>query len=79
MIDPLKLPPFIRGDIYSFIQDNKLPLDIVNLSPRDIVDYWLQWNGIIGYTDNIINLVDAAFSAETRESILRRNDYDQPV
>lgn len=30
-------------------------------SKRDIVNAWLTWNGIVGYTEDIISLVQATF------------------
>jgi hypothetical protein len=27
------------------------------LSKREVLEYWLEWNGIIGYTDQILNTI----------------------
>lgn len=48
------LPPHIQRDIKSFLEDNPW-VDIS--SRRDLVTAWLTWNGIIGYEDQIIDLV----------------------
>lgn len=31
------------------------------LSESELIDYWLNWEGIIGYTDGIIRLVRSAY------------------
>lgn len=30
-------------------------------SKRDVVNAWLTWNGIVGYTDDIISIVQHTF------------------
>lgn len=36
--------------------------EIANMEPRDLVDAWLTWNGMLGYTDDIISLVRCAYN-----------------
>lgn len=31
------------------------------MSPRDLIDAFLQWEGIIGYTSHIIHQIEAAY------------------
>jgi hypothetical protein len=55
------LPAFIRSDIEEFQETNQLHLKIdengyCNIRPA--LNYWLQWNGIVGYTDNIITFIN---------------------
>ena len=54
------LPAHIRKDIEEFIEENnfiKCPLE--EFSTYDLIDHWLTWNGIIGYTGQIIDMIDA--------------------
>lgn len=36
--------------------------EVSNMEPRDLVDAWLQWNGMLGWTDDIIALVRCAYN-----------------
>jgi len=33
--------------------------DIDNMSNKAVLGYWLEWNGIIGYTNDIIEIMEA--------------------
>ncbi len=33
-----------------------------NLTSRELVQAWLNWNGILGYTDDILEVVEAAYN-----------------
>ena len=37
------------------------PEKIKEMTPRQKVDNWLKWNGIQGYTDDILDIVSAAY------------------
>lgn len=37
------------------------PEKIKEMTPRNKVDNWLKWNGIQGYTDDILDVVSAAY------------------
>jgi len=55
------LPSFIRSDIEEFQEENNLYLDIDKngyCNIKKALDYWLQWNGIVGYTNNIITFIN---------------------
>lgn len=41
--------------------------EVLEMSPFDLVDEWLIYNGIIGYTSNIIDVVKAAFEDENNK------------
>ena len=42
--------------------DCEYPLEeIVKMSPRQKVRNWLEWNGIQGFTDDILDVVSAAY------------------
>ena len=38
--------------------------EILEMSGYDFLDEWLQWNGIVNYTDDIINVIKVAFGIE---------------
>lgn len=40
--------------------------DVENMSAQTLVDSVLQWEGICGYTNRIINLIEKAFEVEIR-------------
>ena len=50
------LPVRMQNDIKDFLQDN--PWFFI-CSRKDMVDAYLQWNDIFGYTDQIIDAVVA--------------------
>lgn len=49
----MDLPQHILKDIILFTEDNNSELTD-QTSARDALDMYLEWNGIIGYTDRII-------------------------
>lgn len=48
------LPTHIQRDIKEFMKENP---HVYLMSRRDLVCAWLNWNGIFGYEDQIIDLV----------------------
>ena len=36
-------------------------MEILEMTPRQKVKNWLEWNGIQGYTDDILDIVSAAY------------------
>lgn len=38
------------------------PSELPHMSAAEIIDAWLSWNGIIRYTDQIIEVVEAAYA-----------------
>lgn len=62
----MKLPSYIRNDLKKALafadgvslNDRQLDAYIEQHSARDVVDAWLEWNGIIGFTGQIITLVN---------------------
>ena len=36
-------------------------MEIAEMSPRQKVKNWLEWNGIQGFTDDILDVVSAAY------------------
>lgn len=40
---------------------------IKSMSPYDILDAWLQWEGIQGYTDDILTLVSGLYNVDLND------------
>ena len=40
---------------------------INSMSPYDILDAWLQWEGIQGYTDDILTLVSGLYNVDLND------------
>lgn len=38
--------------------------EILEMSGYEFLDEWLKWTGILGYTDDIINVVKVAFGID---------------
>lgn len=38
------------------------PQRVANMSAYDKVDAWLKWEGIIGYTDEILRIIGIAYN-----------------
>ena len=38
--------------------------EVMNATPYGLVKGYLEWNGIIGYTIDIINVIEAAYNVE---------------
>ena len=41
--------------------------EINSMSPSELIDEWLQWEGIIGYTDDILTLVRRLYHVDLIE------------
>lgn len=46
-----RLPMSMQGDIDDFLDYNT---SVTIETRRDLIDAWLVWNGIIGYTDTMM-------------------------
>lgn len=38
--------------------------ELDNMSNYELLDAWLTWNGIIGYTDDLVNIFEALTGTE---------------
>jgi len=55
-----RLSPSYVSDVESFICENRTGHECVDeLTPREFFDYYLKWNGFIGYTDAFIRVIEA--------------------
>ncbi|MEO2202417.1 hypothetical protein ABGV42_01520 [Paenibacillus pabuli] len=44
--------------------DESYDVRIFEMAPSDVFNYYLQWNGIIGYTDTILRVVDDIYDTQ---------------
>lgn len=44
-------------DVAEYFEENDVDTTIDEATPKELIDAWLTWNGIVGYTDGIIELV----------------------
>ena len=65
-------PDYMEGYILTHIlanrelEDNDNSYKIVSgYSVREALDYYLTWNGIIGYTENILNVIKSLLDSST--------------
>lgn len=52
----------VYQDVIEFIQENEgrtiQEKDVDKMPREQVLDYWLEWNGIIGYTWKILEILD---------------------
>lgn len=83
MLDIDSIPDNVLTDI---LENKELPDDetgyteVAKLSARDAFDSFLNWNGIIGYTDKLIIALDGLrkSEAETERRLVQNPAYPQP-
>jgi hypothetical protein len=44
-------------DVKEYFEENDVDTTIDEATPKEIIDAWLCWNGVVGYTDAILELV----------------------
>lgn len=44
-------------DVAEYFEENDVDTTIDEATPKELIDAWLSWNGVVGYTDGIIELV----------------------
>lgn len=61
-----------RFDIIDYLLDESDDFtysELFAMTPRELIDTYLTWNGIIGYTEDIIDVVLGALGIEVPESL----------
>ena len=53
------VPMRFKRDVAEFIEMNHKRESIGDLSPREFLEYYLHWNGVVGYTSEIVTLMEA--------------------
>jgi len=50
-------------DVTDYLVENgdpqRLDRSVADLGPREFFKMWLEWNGILGYADDVLELVEA--------------------
>ena len=52
-----------QNTIVEFLKENRRQ---TIMSPLEVIEAYLTWEGIMGYTDSIVNLVLQAYNADIR-------------
>lgn len=58
-----RLANYQQRKVSDFLEENRRE---TLMSPLDVINAYLTWEGIIGYTDSIVNLVLQAYNADIR-------------
>lgn len=66
-IDWGKVPADIQNDIFEYILDNNYPETPWDLDSKTAFHYWLQWNGLLGYTESILQAGETLGLFEVRK------------
>jgi hypothetical protein len=53
-----RLPASMQTNVMDFLDENKVDKRFVDLTMEEFLDYYLKWNGIIGYTSQILRIVE---------------------
>lgn len=73
LLSPEHIPQHIQRDILAQVPDAlQQSVSVEHLTAYEAFDYWLRYNGIIGYTEKIIEAYKAIQEAE-RVQKLRDN------
>ena len=64
MLDLTNVPQHYDYDVHEFIGDNQGNSEIrgkvvAELEPEEFVKFWLHWQGLIGWSGQIIELMEA--------------------
>lgn len=51
------LRPDVRSDVEEFLEDNGRIERMEDLSPRQVLNYYLEWNGVVNYQDIIVDIL----------------------
>jgi hypothetical protein len=44
-------------DVKEYFEENDVDTTIDEATPKEIIDAYFTWNGVVGYTDDIITIV----------------------
>ena len=78
-VEILEQYPWIKRDVYDYVEHNVSAFarpngieDYINgMSREGLLDAYLSWNGIVGWTTNIITFMDMAFSSDDTDQLMR--------
>jgi hypothetical protein len=63
----------------NILRENYTEDEINMMSRKDILNAYLEWQGIIGYTFKIIRLMEDLFPYELTNSIITERDFDYKI
>lgn len=57
---------YYKENFYEDIDED----DVDKMERDDVLKYWLEWNGIIGYTYDIVNIIEANEDLYTKQNVI---------
>ena len=50
--------------------------EVMNMTPYELIDKWLEWEGIIGYTEDILEAVSEVYDVELIDDVKLIDEED---
>lgn len=50
--------------------------EVMNMTPYELIDKWLKWEGIIGYTEDILEAVSEVYDVELIDDVKLIDEED---
>ena len=73
-----EMPEYLKRSIRQALgyeeDDSSVDKEIELMSPREAFSYWLQWEGILGYTDKILSAIEDIYGCNFEERIFEKGD-----
>lgn len=69
-----KMPPHLQNDIVMYFVENRVPFII---DKDDLIEAWMEWNGIVGYTEDLKALFNA--TGENRPQLPTPEEWSKIV
>ncbi len=73
MINLDDLPEGIREDIEEYMEENNIPRIDNYMKLRSAIDYYLMWQGIVGFTSSIYDIMEKSFYAKIEVNTLNQD------
>jgi hypothetical protein len=54
--------PMIKGSFHEFSDEQ-----LSKMTKREIFDHYLEWNGIIGFSSSILDVIEELFKVELKD------------
>ena len=70
MIDITKIPEYILEDARQnvpFGREAYTNEELSKMSKRELFDHYLQWQDIIGYSNDLLNVIESIFQVELKD------------
>lgn len=59
MLDLTKIRREYVEDVNEYLVDNEIRMFVEELTPREFLKFWLEWNAIQGYDGKIVALMES--------------------